>query len=64
MRAYQTFKLDFDQWYPPPRQIPGLVRLMRTHKRDRPHHRQTLDTFSQHANVRCGPLPAPTPSAL
>jgi hypothetical protein len=64
MRAFQTFKLDFDQWYPPPRQIPGLVRLMRTHKRDRPHHRQTLDTFSQHANVRCGPLPAPTPSAL
>ena len=56
MRAFQNFKLDFNQWYPLPRQIPGLVRLMRTHKRDRPHHQQALNTFSQHANVRCGPL--------
>lgn len=56
MRAFQTFKLDFDQWYPRPRQIPALARMMLTHKRNRPHHRHALDTFSQHANVRCGPL--------
>ncbi len=62
IRVFQNFKLDFDQWYPLPRQIPGLLRLMRTHKRDRPHHRHALDTFSQHANVRCGPLSTPVPS--
>jgi NAD(P)-binding Rossmann-like domain len=62
MRVFQSFKLDFDQWYPLPRQIPGLVRLMRTHKRDRPHRRHALDTFSQHANVRCGPLRVSAPS--
>ena len=63
MSAFQKFKLDFDQWYPRPRQIPALVRMMRTHKRNRPRHREALDTFSRHANVRCGPLApqAPTP---
>lgn len=58
MRAFQKFKLDFDQWYPQPRQIPGLVRMLRTHKRNRPHRRQALDAFSRHTNIRCGPLPA------
>ena len=59
MKAFQNFKLDFDQWYPLPRQIPGLVRMMRTHKRNRPHRRHALDTFAKQANVRCGPLSAP-----
>ena len=59
IRAFQKFKLDFDQWYPQPRQIPALVRLMRTHKRNRPHHQQALDAFSEFAEVRCGPLASP-----
>jgi hypothetical protein len=62
IRVFQNFKLDFDQWYPLPRQIPALVRLMRTHKRERPHRQHALDTFSQHANVRCRPLSTPSPS--
>jgi hypothetical protein len=57
MRVFQNFKLDFDQWYPLPRQIAGQLRFMRVHKRDRQHHRQALDTFSQHASVRCGLRP-------
>lgn len=56
MKVFQKFKLDFNQWYPLPRQIPGLVRMMRTHKRNRPHQRQALDSFSKHAHVRCGIL--------
>jgi hypothetical protein len=63
MRVFTEFKLDFDGWYPQVRRLPALVRMMRTHKRDRPHHRQTLDTFSQYADVRCGPLSPSVPSA-
>ena len=62
MKAFQNFKLDFDQWYPLPRQIPGLVRMMRTHKRNRPIRRQALDSFAQHANVRCAPMSTTGPS--
>ena len=63
MKVFQNFKLDFSQWYPLPRQIPGLVRMMRNHKRNRPRHRRTLDAFGRHAHVRCGPLSAGTPEA-
>ena len=62
MRVFREFRLDFDQWYPPVRQLAGQLQFMRTHKRNRRHHRQALDTFSKHANVRCGPLSSPVPS--
>lgn len=64
IRAFQKLKLDFDQWYPQPRQIPALVRLMHTHKRNRAHHRQALDAFSRFADVRCGPLAAPSAGGI
>ena len=54
LKALTTFGLDLDRWYPPPRQLAGQLQLMRTHKRDRQHHRDALDTFSQRSNVRCG----------
>jgi hypothetical protein len=45
-----------------PRQIPGLIRMLRTHKRNRPRRRQTLDRFSKQANVRCGPISGLAPA--
>lgn len=62
MRAFQDNRFDFDRWYPPPRQLAGVLRFMSTHKRDRQHQRQALDTWSRHANVRCGPLSPPVPA--
>jgi putative NAD(P)-binding protein len=61
LKALRSFGLDLDRWYPLPRQLAGQLQLMRTHKRDRPHHRHALDTFSQHSKVRCGLLSSPAP---
>ena len=36
--------LDFDRWYPLPHRMLGTARFMLTHRRDREHHRRTLDT--------------------
>lgn len=62
LKAFRSFGLDLDRWYPAPRQLAGALQLMRTHKRHREHHRQALDTFSQRTNVRCGPLSSSAPS--
>lgn len=48
--------LDFDRWYPIQRRMLGTLRYMRTHHRDREHHRQTLDAVRERFDVRCGPL--------
>lgn len=48
--------LDYDLWYPMPRRMLGLLEFQRTHRRDRKHHRQTLDTLRDRFEVRCGPL--------
>lgn len=62
MKAFREFGLDIDRWYPPPRQLAAQIKGMRTFKRDRERHRRALDTFSQHAKVRCGPLSSTAPS--
>jgi hypothetical protein len=36
----------------------ATARFMLTHRRDRAHLRNALDTVSEHFDVRCGPLPA------
>jgi hypothetical protein len=48
--------LDFDRWYPLPRRLIASARFMRTHKRDREHHKRTLDTIAERFGVRCGPV--------
>lgn len=48
--------LDFDRWYPIPRRMVGTVQFLRTHRRDRAHHRRTLDTLAERFDVRGGPL--------
>ncbi|MFD6893230.1 hypothetical protein ACFWB0_01605 [Rhodococcus sp. NPDC060086] len=56
LRVFLDCGLDFDRWYPAPRRMLGSLRFMRTHHRDREHHRQTLDTVRERFDVRCGPL--------
>ena len=48
--------LDFDSWYPMPRRLPGLLKFMLTHRRNRERQRQILDTVRERFDVRCGPL--------
>ncbi|MBW3665909.1 MAG: potassium transporter [Actinobacteria bacterium] len=48
--------LDFDRWYPLPRRIIGVTEFLRTHRRDREHHRRTLDTLGERFHVRSGPV--------
>jgi thioredoxin reductase len=49
--------LDLDAWYPLPRRLPRTVKFLLTHRREREHHRRTLDTVRDRFDVRCGPLP-------
>jgi len=48
--------LDYDLWYPPHRRLVGTAAVLRTHRRDREHHRRTLETLRHRFDVRCGPL--------
>lgn len=59
MRSFQDFRFDFDRWYPLYRQLAGQLRFMRTHKRNRRHYQQALETWSHNTNVRCGPHSSP-----
>lgn len=45
-----------EKWYPLPRQLAGGIGFMRAHRRDREHHRKTLDTVHERFGVSCGPL--------
>lgn len=55
-RVLMSCGLDYNLWYPVPRQIAGVVRLLRTHHRDRGHDRRTLDTIGTRFGVRSGTL--------
>jgi hypothetical protein len=46
--------LDYDRWYPFPRRILFTMDFLRTHSRDRKHHRKTLDTVRERFGVRGG----------
>lgn len=48
--------LDFDRWYPLPRRMMAAANSMRTHRRDREHHKRTLDTIADRFDVRCEPV--------
>ncbi len=48
--------LDFDAWYPLPRRLPGLMKFVLTHRRERARARDVLDTVGERFGVRCGPL--------
>lgn len=55
-KVFRECGLDFDRWYPWPHRTAGAVRFMLTHRRERAHLRQTLDTVRERCDVRCGPL--------
>ncbi len=57
-RAFLQCGLDYNLWYPPPRQAAGFIRMLATHRRNRPHDRRTLDTLGTRFGVRSGPLAA------
>jgi len=48
--------LDLNRWYPLPRRLLQTAEFMRTHRRERAHNRETLDTVRERFGVRCGPL--------
>ncbi|WAC55496.1 FAD-dependent oxidoreductase [Gordonia sp. SL306] len=52
--AEAGFSLDL--WYPLPRQMVGLVEFALSHRRQREHHRRTLDIVRDRFDIRCGPL--------
>jgi len=62
-KVFSECNLDFDRWYPLPRRLAGTARFMLTHRRDREHHRRTLDTVRERFDVRCGPLGLRTSAA-
>jgi hypothetical protein len=55
-RVFIQNGLDYDRWYPLPRRLMAAARLMLALKRDREHHKRTLDTIAKRFDVRCGPL--------
>lgn len=55
-KVFADCGLDFDRWYPLPRRLLATARFMATHRREREHHRQALDTVRERFDVRCGPL--------
>ncbi|KLI04368.1 potassium transporter [Mycolicibacterium conceptionense] len=56
VKVFRDCGLDFNRWYPMPRQLAATARFMATHHRDREHLRRTLDTVGERFDVRCGPL--------
>jgi hypothetical protein len=65
-KVFQDCGIDFDLMYPFPRRLAGQLRFMATHKRDREHHRRTLDIARERFGIRCGPIspeqPVPAPA--
>ena len=62
-KAFRECGLDFDRWYPLPRQLFATARFVRNHRREREHLRHTLDTVHDRFGVRCGPLQSAAPTA-
>jgi hypothetical protein len=53
--------LDFERWYPLPRQMLTNVQFAREHRRLRKHTAAALDRVREVHGVRCGPLSGPAP---
>jgi hypothetical protein len=55
-RVHMACGLDYNLWYPLPRQLAGAAQLLRSHRRVREHTRRTLDTLGTRFDVRSQPL--------
>ncbi|EHB50460.1 FAD dependent oxidoreductase [Mycolicibacterium rhodesiae JS60] len=56
LKVFSDCGLDFNRWFPAPRQLAGTAQFALTHRRGREHLRHTLDTVRDRFDVRCGPL--------
>jgi len=56
MKIFSRYGLDFDRWFPLPRRLRASAKFMLNHKRDREHHRRSLDTIAERFDVRCEPV--------
>lgn len=55
-RVFNENGLDFEKWFPLPRRLPGIMRFVLTHRRERERQRRVLDTVRERFDIRCGPL--------
>ena len=55
-KVFAGFGSDLLLWYPLPRRLAAVAKFSLSHRRDREHHRKTLDTIRERFQVRCGPL--------
>ena len=56
IKVISRYGLDFDRWFPLPRRLRASAEFMLTHKRDREHHRRSLDTVAERFGIRSGPV--------
>lgn len=57
MKVMQDCGLDFNLWYPLPRRLPVLLRLLANRQRYLHHCRTALDRLRETQGIECGPLP-------
>lgn len=55
-KVFLSWGTDFARWLPPHRRAISAGRFALAHKRDREHHRRSLDRLRERYGVRCGPL--------
>lgn len=56
LKVFSECGLDFNRWFPAPRQLVGTTQFALTHRRGREHLRHSLDTVRDRFDVRCGPV--------
>jgi len=57
LRVFSECGVDFERWYPLPRQLLDGVSFLRFLKRHPDHFRRALEVVRERFGVRCGPLP-------
>ncbi len=58
IKVMQDCGLDFNLWYPLPRRIPVMIRLLVNRQRYLDHCRIALDRLRETQGIECGPLPS------
>ncbi|MEM1276387.1 MAG: NAD(P)-binding protein [Pseudomonadota bacterium] len=56
LRLLDRCRLDLDRWYPLPRRLAGLIRILAGAREDIAHCRNTLDRVAERFEVSCKPL--------
>lgn len=54
LKVFSACGLDFDKWYPMPRQLGASARFMLTRRRRRPHYKNALDTAGRTLGIPLG----------